>query len=122
VVRGAGQLERPRRPAARARSAAGRHGRRGGEYASTPAAFAALIGAVDCLQADATRCGGITGLLAAAALAERTSSTSRAHARRRFTPTRSPRCRGFGTWSGSTTTCASSAMLLDGFLEPETAS
>ena len=41
-----------------------------GEYASTPAAFRALIGSIDCLQADATRCGGVTGLLAAAALAE----------------------------------------------------
>jgi L-alanine-DL-glutamate epimerase-like enolase superfamily enzyme len=41
-----------------------------GEYASTPADFRGLIGAVDCLQADVTRCGGVTGLLAAAALAE----------------------------------------------------
>jgi L-alanine-DL-glutamate epimerase-like enolase superfamily enzyme len=41
-----------------------------GEYASTPFDFLGLIGAVDCLQADVTRCGGITGLLAAAALAE----------------------------------------------------
>ena len=30
----------------------------------------ALAGAVDCLQADVTRCGGITGLLTAAAIAE----------------------------------------------------
>jgi L-alanine-DL-glutamate epimerase-like enolase superfamily enzyme len=41
-----------------------------GEYAWEPADFRDLVGAVDCLQADATRCGGITGLLAAAALAE----------------------------------------------------
>jgi len=41
-----------------------------GEYASTLADFRGLVGAVDCLQADATRCGGVTGLLAAAALAE----------------------------------------------------
>jgi L-alanine-DL-glutamate epimerase-like enolase superfamily enzyme len=41
-----------------------------GEYASTPADFRGLIGAVDCLQADVTRCGGISGLLAASALAE----------------------------------------------------
>jgi L-alanine-DL-glutamate epimerase-like enolase superfamily enzyme len=40
-----------------------------GEYAYTPSDFRDLIGCVDCLQADATRCGGITGLLAAAALA-----------------------------------------------------
>ncbi|HEY3922141.1 MAG TPA: enolase C-terminal domain-like protein [Gaiellaceae bacterium] len=41
-----------------------------GEYAYTPDAFRALAGAVDCLQADVTRCGGITGLLGAAAVAE----------------------------------------------------
>ena len=41
-----------------------------GEYAWTPNDFRDLVGAVDCLQADATRCGGITGLLAAAAVAE----------------------------------------------------
>jgi L-alanine-DL-glutamate epimerase-like enolase superfamily enzyme len=41
-----------------------------GEYCYTPADFRALVGAVDCLQADATRCGGVTGVLAAAALAE----------------------------------------------------
>jgi L-alanine-DL-glutamate epimerase-like enolase superfamily enzyme len=41
-----------------------------GEYASTLFDFRRLIGAVDCLQADATRCGGITGLLSAGALAE----------------------------------------------------
>jgi L-alanine-DL-glutamate epimerase-like enolase superfamily enzyme len=41
-----------------------------GEYAWTPADFRDLVGAVDCLQADATRCGGVTGLLAAGALAE----------------------------------------------------
>ena len=41
-----------------------------GEYASTPVEFRELAGAVDCLQADVTRCGGITGLLAAAAAAE----------------------------------------------------
>jgi L-alanine-DL-glutamate epimerase-like enolase superfamily enzyme len=40
-----------------------------GEYAYTPADFRDLVGCVDCLQADATRCGGITGLLAAGALA-----------------------------------------------------
>jgi L-alanine-DL-glutamate epimerase-like enolase superfamily enzyme len=42
-----------------------------GEYAYTLADFRTLLdaGAVDCLQADVTRCGGITGLLQAAALA-----------------------------------------------------
>ena len=41
-----------------------------GEYAYTLADFRGLVDAVDCLQADVTRCGGISGLLAAAALAE----------------------------------------------------
>jgi L-alanine-DL-glutamate epimerase-like enolase superfamily enzyme len=40
-----------------------------GEYAYTLADARNLIGCVDCLQLDVTRCGGITGLLQAAALA-----------------------------------------------------
>jgi L-alanine-DL-glutamate epimerase-like enolase superfamily enzyme len=40
-----------------------------GEYAFDPADFVALLGAVDVLQADITRCGGVTGLLGANALA-----------------------------------------------------
>lgn len=40
-----------------------------GEYAYVPADFRNLIGSVDCLQADVTRCGGITGFLRAGALA-----------------------------------------------------
>src|SRR5436190_10379658 len=41
-----------------------------GEYAYTPGDFRALLGAVDCLQADVTRCGGVTGFLQAASLGE----------------------------------------------------
>lgn len=43
-----------------------------GEYGDRPGYFRRMLeaGAVDCLQADATRCGGITGFLKAAALAE----------------------------------------------------
>jgi L-alanine-DL-glutamate epimerase-like enolase superfamily enzyme len=40
-----------------------------GEYATDPYTFERLLGAVDVLQADVTRCGGITGFLSAAALA-----------------------------------------------------
>lgn len=43
-----------------------------GEYGYTPGYFRRMLeaGAVDGLQADATRCGGITGFLRAAALCE----------------------------------------------------
>jgi L-alanine-DL-glutamate epimerase-like enolase superfamily enzyme len=43
-----------------------------GEYGFVLADFAALLnaGAVDCLQADVTRCGGVTGLLQVGGLAE----------------------------------------------------
>jgi L-alanine-DL-glutamate epimerase-like enolase superfamily enzyme len=43
-----------------------------GEYAFVPRDFVNLLeaGAVDCLQADVTRCGGITGFLRASALAD----------------------------------------------------
>ncbi|HEY4302776.1 MAG TPA: enolase C-terminal domain-like protein [Candidatus Didemnitutus sp.] len=43
-----------------------------GEYGDSPLYFLRLLqaGAVDCLQADVTRCGGFTGFLKVAALAE----------------------------------------------------
>jgi L-alanine-DL-glutamate epimerase-like enolase superfamily enzyme len=41
-----------------------------GEYAYTPDAFRLLLGAVDVLQADATRCLGLSGFLQADALCE----------------------------------------------------
>jgi L-alanine-DL-glutamate epimerase-like enolase superfamily enzyme len=43
-----------------------------GEYGDTPAYFRQMLaaGAVDCLQADVTRCGGFTGLLHVAGLAD----------------------------------------------------
>lgn len=52
-----------------------------GEYSWTLADSARLIeaGAVDCLQLDATRCGGITGFLRGAALAEAHSMEVSAH-------------------------------------------
>jgi L-alanine-DL-glutamate epimerase-like enolase superfamily enzyme len=40
-----------------------------GEYAYVLADFRNLLGCVDCVQADVTRCGGITGLLQAAGFA-----------------------------------------------------
>ncbi|WP_179853113.1 enolase C-terminal domain-like protein [Streptomyces sp. 1331.2] len=41
-----------------------------GEYGYDLAYFARMLPAVDCLQADATRCGGLTGWLRTAALAQ----------------------------------------------------
>jgi L-alanine-DL-glutamate epimerase-like enolase superfamily enzyme len=41
-----------------------------GEYAYVPTDFRNLLGRVDCLQADVTRCGGVTGLLRVAGFAE----------------------------------------------------
>ncbi len=52
-----------------------------GEYGYTPATFARLLstGAVDVLQADATRCGGPTGFLLAAGQAVSAGVPSSAH-------------------------------------------
>jgi L-alanine-DL-glutamate epimerase-like enolase superfamily enzyme len=50
-----------------------------GEYAYVPADFRELVGSVDCLQADVTRCGGITGLLSASGLANAHSIDVSAH-------------------------------------------
>ena len=52
-----------------------------GEYSWSPADSARLIGAgaVDCLQLDVTRCGGVTGFLAGSALAAAASLDVSAH-------------------------------------------
>lgn len=52
-----------------------------GEYAYTSADFQRLLdaGAVDVLQADATRCGGITGFMRVAALVDARSMSLSAH-------------------------------------------
>jgi L-alanine-DL-glutamate epimerase-like enolase superfamily enzyme len=50
-----------------------------GEYAYLPGDFRNLVGCVDCLQADVTRCGGITGLLRAAGLADANGVDLSAH-------------------------------------------
>ncbi|MDQ1529870.1 MAG: hypothetical protein QOH77_1660 [Actinomycetota bacterium] len=52
-----------------------------GEYGYTPQYFAAMLGAgaVDTLQADATRCGGATGFLLAAAQAQSAGIPLSAH-------------------------------------------
>jgi L-alanine-DL-glutamate epimerase-like enolase superfamily enzyme len=50
-----------------------------GEYGYVLADFRNLVGAVDCLQADVTRCGGFTGLLQTAALARANGLELSAH-------------------------------------------
>ncbi|NUP33321.1 MAG: mandelate racemase [Streptomycetaceae bacterium] len=50
-----------------------------GEYGYDPHQFLALAGAVDCVQADATRCGGVTGWLRAAAVAAAANRDVSAH-------------------------------------------
>jgi len=52
-----------------------------GEYGYTPASFHRLIaaGAVDTLQADATRCGGVTGFVSAHAQAQAATIALSAH-------------------------------------------
>jgi L-alanine-DL-glutamate epimerase-like enolase superfamily enzyme len=50
-----------------------------GEYATDVHGFRRLFGAVDVLQADVTRCGGITGLLRADALCEAFDTPLSAH-------------------------------------------
>ncbi|MFD7729315.1 enolase C-terminal domain-like protein [Kitasatospora phosalacinea] len=50
-----------------------------GGYGDDPRYFARLAPAVDCLQADATRCGGPTGFLRAAAVAEASGVQLSAH-------------------------------------------
>ena len=72
LVRGAGVERRSRGPAPAARPGAGGMEVAAGEYGYDPFYFRRMLdaGAVDVLQADATRCGGITGFLRAAALAD----------------------------------------------------
>jgi L-alanine-DL-glutamate epimerase-like enolase superfamily enzyme len=90
-----------------------------GEYASTPAAFRALIGVVDCLQADVTRCGGVTGFLQAGSLGNAFELEVSAHC----VPTISahvlcavPNARHLEWFHDHVRI---ERMLLDGFVEPE---
>lgn len=74
-------------------------------------------GAVDVLQADASRCGGITGFL----LVDAINLPSPATLRPRCTcPPPAPRC-AFATWSGSTTMAASSGCSSTARPSPRTA-
>ena len=93
--------------------AAGEYG-----YTSRTSSTCSAAGAVDCLQADVTRCGGITVWLRAAALAEARGLEISGHCAPHLTPTPPRRCPTCATWSGSTTTSASSSLLFDGSPRP----
>ena len=64
--------------------------------------------AVDCLQADASRCGGITSGCASRPPPPPTAWRSLATPHRTCTLPRPPQCRTCGIWNGSTTMFASS--------------
>jgi L-alanine-DL-glutamate epimerase-like enolase superfamily enzyme len=80
-----------------------------GEYGYTPFYFRRMLeaGAVDVLQADATRCGGVTGFLRAAAICDAQAYHSPAIAGLPSICIQPVPRRGCATWNGSTTTCAS---------------
>ena len=92
-----------------------------GEYGYTLPYFERMLaaGAVDCLQADVTRCEGITGFLRVAALCQARSLELSAHCGPSIHAASLLRGRGrCATSSTSTTTSASSGSLFDGALEP----
>ncbi len=87
-----------------------------GEYGYDLFYFERMLeaGAVDVLQADATRCGGITGFLRAGILCECRSLPFSAHCARHCTFIQAAPCRLFATWNISTimnasSTCSSTA-------------
>ena len=106
LVRGTRQQRRHRRTGAPARHAL-RCDIAAGEYAADLYDVRALLPVVDCLQLDATRCGGYTGWLRGAALAQRTTCRSPPTAPRRCTPPSPPPSPTCATSNGSSTTPAS---------------
>ena len=81
-----------------------------GEYGYDLTYFRRMLAAeaVDCLQVDVTRCGGITDFLRAAAVAAAHNVDVSGHCAPTCTPTSPPRSPTCGTWSTSTITTASS--------------
>jgi L-alanine-DL-glutamate epimerase-like enolase superfamily enzyme len=77
-----------------------------GEYTYVPADFRNLVadGCVDCLQADVTRCGGITGFLRAGATAAAFDLDLSAHCARPRASPPAARCRTSDTSNTSTIT------------------
>ena len=112
LVRGAGHLRRSRRVCASCASMRRRAWKSPPANTSTHWMTARRMleaGAVDVLQADATRCGGVTGFLEiGSAYARRITSICQRTAPQRFTATSPAPCRGCAISNGFTTTCASS--------------
>ena len=81
-----------------------------GEYSWSLADSARLIaaGAVDCLQLDVTRCGGITEFLRGSALAAAHNLQISGHCAPTCTRGSASRCPTCGAWSTSTITSGSS--------------
>ena len=82
-----------------------------GEYGYDLLYFRRMLeaGAVDVLQADATRCGGITGFLRVGVLCEARCAAALGPLRPvAARPRRAAPCRASATWSTSTTTTGSS--------------
>ena len=91
-----------------------------GEYGYDLTYFARMCaaGAVDCLQVDVTRCGGITEWLRVAAVAAAHGLQVSGHCAPHLhahVAAAAPTC---ATWSGSTTTSAIETMFFDGTLDP----
>lgn len=94
-----------------------------GEYGYTLPYFEHMLAAraVDCLQADATRCGGITVWCASPPSPRPAASRSPRIAPRRRMRMRPPPCPMCDTSNGSTTTSASSASSSTVFSTPQAA-
>ncbi len=91
-----------------------------GEYAYDPWDFRLLLesGAVDVLQADATRCGGVTGFLKAAVLAEAYHTDLSSHTAPQLHARIAPGVRRFRHLEWFHDHVRLERRFLDGFLEP----
>ena len=111
LVRGAGLLRRPRRPAPAPRPRAGRHGHRRRRVRLRPVLLPPDARSRRRGRAPGRRdaaAAGSPGSCGSGPSARRTACRSRPTVRRRCTPTRPAPCRTSATWSTSTTTTGSS--------------
>ena len=91
-----------------------------GEYGDRPFYFRRMLAGrtVNCLQADATRCGGYTGFLKAAAACARRSRCRSRHSPQLHAHVGCALFPASGTWSTFTTTARIANLLFAGALEP----